>query len=104
MDCRTARLLFEVAGPLRPAELEAADAENLERHLSDCAECAAAAQALGREDEVLGRAMSAVPLPPGLRGRLLTRLDAERDMHNRRQTRRWLTMGAAAAVVLIAAW
>src|SRR5262249_8220030 len=53
-----------------------------------------------RADEHLGRAMRAVPVPAGLRQRLLTGLAAARPAWHRR----WLVRGvaAAAAVLLLA--
>jgi hypothetical protein len=104
MDCKTARLLLEFTGPRRPAELEAGDAAALESHLLGCPDCAGAARAERGADEVLGRAMRDVPVPAGLRTRLLTHLEAERDVRYRRRSQRWLGAGAAAAALVAALW
>jgi hypothetical protein len=100
MDCRTARLLLDFARP-RPAELPADEAAALEGHLTGCPECEAAARAERQLDDHLGRAVRAVHVPEGLRGRLLDRLAADR----RAWRRRWVKRGAgalalAASVVL----
>jgi hypothetical protein len=104
MDCKTARLLLDFASPLGPAELDVSEAEALDRHLQDCPDCAALALAQRQEDDVIGRAMRDVPVPPGLHDRLLAHLDAERDAGYRRLTRRWIPVGLAAAVLLAASW
>src|SRR5438094_788506 len=95
MDCRTARLLLDFARPI-PAELEADASRDLEHHLAGCADCDSLARAERRLDEPLGRAMRAVPLPLGLRDRLLARLDAERGAWQRR----WMFRSLAAAAAL----
>src|SRR5947209_7636374 len=97
MDCKNARLLLEFARP-GGRELEAADAEALHQHLAECSECAALAHDEQRADEHLGRAMRDVPVPAGLRERVLKRLSVERDAWYRR----WLVRWAAAAAVLLA--
>jgi hypothetical protein len=100
MDCKNARLLLEFARP-GGSELEEADSEALQRHLAECPECAAVAHDERRADEHLGRAMRAVPVPAGLRERVLKRLSVERDAWYRRWLVRWV---AAAAVLLAAGW
>ncbi len=99
MECRNARLLLEFARP-GSAELDAVEAEALQQHLTDCPECAALAQFERRADEHLGRAMRDVPVPAGLRERILGKLAGERAAWRRR----WLirASGAAAAVLLLA--
>src|SRR5262245_10465360 len=100
MDCRNARLLLEFARPLT-AELDAGEAEALQGHLADCPECGALAREERRLDEHLGRAVRDVPVPEGLRDRLLARLATERDAW----FRRWLlrAVGVAAGIAL-AVW
>jgi hypothetical protein len=99
MDCKTARQFLTF---LRPAVQELEDGEEgvLREHLSECLECAALAQAERREQEWLGQAMRAVPIPVDLRDRLMMRLGRER--------RRWHVRVAsqlvAAAALLAAAW
>lgn len=96
MDCKTARLLLEFA---RPMELAGNDADALQQHLARCPECAALAQSEQQFDEQMGPAMRNVPVPAGLRARLLDRLARER----RRGRRRWLARGAAVAAALLLA-
>ncbi len=100
MDCKSARLLLEFARP-GGGEVEAADAEALQQHLAECPECAALAHEERRADEHLGRAMRGVPVPDGLRERLLKRLSVERDAWYRRWLVRW---AAAAAAAVLAVW
>ena len=82
MDCKTARLLSDFA---RPQDLGRADAAAFEGHIADCPECAAVVGAERRLDQRLGEAMRHVPVPEGLRGRLLDRLAAERRGWYRRR-------------------
>jgi hypothetical protein len=101
MECRTARLLLELARPL-PTELEAGEAEALWKHLATCADCGALARSDRAADDRLGQAMRAVPVPAGLRGRLLARLEAERGAWYRRRLVRGAGALAAAAGVVFA--
>jgi hypothetical protein len=102
MDCSTARFLATFAGP-RAAELQGDEAEALAAHLADCPDCAALHQAERKIDERLGRAMRDVPLPPGLRERLVTNLAAERWASQRRKLVRAFA-GIAAAIALALGW
>jgi hypothetical protein len=99
MDCKNARLLLEFVHP-GSAELDAAEAEALHQHLAECPDCAAQAREERRADEHLGRAMRDVPVPAGLRERLLKRLTVERD----RWYRRWIVRGVAAVAAVAALW
>jgi hypothetical protein len=103
MDCKHARLLLHFTHP-RTTELEAGDAAELESHLADCPQCGALAQAERRADNRIGQAMRAVPVPDGLRTRLLAQLDAEREHWYRRRLVRAAAGLAAAAAVVLAAW
>jgi hypothetical protein len=103
MDCKTARLLLAFDRPLPAPELEAGEAERLHEHLAECPECGSAAQTERQVDQHLGRAMRAIPVPDGLRHRLLTRLEGERRGWYRRRV--WApAAAAAAAAVLLAVW
>jgi hypothetical protein len=101
MDCKTARLLFDFARP-KPAELAGDDAADLEGHLGACAECHAVARGQRQLDDHLGRAIRDVPVPDGLRDRLLERLAAERRAWYHRLAKRAGAAAAAAAVLLAA--
>jgi hypothetical protein len=96
MECRNARLLLEFARP-GSSELDAVEAEALGQHLSECPDCSALAQFERRVDDHLGRAMRDVPVPSGLRERILGKLAGERSLRNRR----WLLRASAAAAVLL---
>jgi hypothetical protein len=97
MDCKTARLLLDYARPA-PAELPGGDVAALESHLSACPECEAVARTERQLDDHVGRAVRDVPVPDGLRERLLARLRTER----RRWYRRWALRGTAAAAAAVA--
>jgi hypothetical protein len=101
MDCKTARLLLHFARPLSP-ELETSAAEGLEEHLVDCAECGALARAERKVDDHIGQAMRAVPVPEGLRERLLARAERERHAWYRRRFLAPIT--AVAAGLLLILW
>jgi hypothetical protein len=97
MDCKTARLLLDYARP-SPAELSGGDAAALESHLVGCPDCETLAHGERQLDDHLGRAVREVPLPPGVRDRLLQRLQRERRV---RYLRRTVRIAAAAALVLL---
>lgn len=100
MDCRTARLLLDFARPRCP-ELEGSDAEALEAHLADCAECGPLARGQRLADARIGQAVRDVPLPDGLRGRLLRRLEAQRRGRGWRDWRVYAGVAAAAAAIAV---
>ncbi len=101
MDCKTARLLLEFDRP-RAGETDAAETAALEQHLAGCPECDSLARAERGVDRAFARAVQAVEVPAGLRGRLLERLERDRgDVHRRRAGRLVRVAAAAAAVVLI---
>jgi putative zinc finger protein len=103
MDCTTARLLLECARP-NAAELDAAEADALERHLAGCPACDRLARDRRRTDDALGRAMRQVQVPAGLREQVLHRLDRERAAWHRRRIGRALRWVAAAAAVVLLSW
>ena len=98
MDCKTARMLIEFALP-RFGELDAQESQALDNHLRDCGECAQAARVEFDADRHVSRAMRDVPVPSGLRERILERMQSEgRRWYHRRAGR---FAAAAAAVLLI---
>jgi hypothetical protein len=99
MDCRTARLLLAFSRP-GGSELRPAEAAELETHLHTCPECDALARSERRVDEHLGQTVRDVPLPVGLRQRIMDRLRKDRAASRRR----WLVRAGsvAAAVGLVA--
>jgi hypothetical protein len=103
MDCRTARHLLDFSRP-HVAELAREDQDLLDRHLAVCPDCDTQARSERQIDEHLSRAVRNVPVPQGLRERLLQRLAEERDAWYRRWLARVLRVTAAAAAVLLIAW
>jgi hypothetical protein len=103
MDCKTARLLLELHRPWSP-ELGDEDLDSLRGHVADCLECAAVQRADRPADEVLGQAMRAVPVPEGLRDRILSRLANRRDRWYQRRVLRWSIASAAALLLLSIGW
>lgn len=102
MDCNCARLLLMFAGRDR-TELEAGDRAQLEQHLASCPECGPAAHADSRHDELLARAMTAVPIADGARARLERQISAARSRWWRQTTLRLgaLGVGSVLAVTLV---
>jgi hypothetical protein len=98
MDPKTAKMLIELAHPRRRG-LEPADAEAVDRALRDHPDLADEVRRDERVHEVFARAMQDVPVPDGLRGRILDRLAEERGRWYRR---RMVQVAAAAAAVLLA--
>jgi hypothetical protein len=81
-------------------ELAAEDAAALDAHLAVCPECAAAVRFERAFDDRVGRAMLAVPVPAGLKGRLLDGVSAERGAWYRQK---FYALAALAASVLLVA-
>lgn len=98
MECKTARLLAELRG-VRDDELPPEDNTALDQHLASCPDCQRALANEQRFDAHVARAMKAVPVPPGLKARILDRLATERGAWYRR---RFYQVAAAAAAVVIA--
>src|SRR5947209_5169188 len=99
MECKTAQQLASYLAPGK-AELDAESAAALEAHVRACPECARRIRFAQAFDQGVARVMRAVPVPPGLKGRITARLAPPRAAwHRRRSVRVW----AAAAAVLIAA-
>jgi hypothetical protein len=98
MECKTARLFLPLS-----AELGHEYATALQDHLAVCPECDACARATQREDAHFARAMNDVPVPTGLKGRILDKLAAARTAEWRRWflTRVVQPMTAAAAVLFV---
>jgi hypothetical protein len=99
MDCKTARLLLNFDRP-RSTELEGDDAQALAGHLAECPDCAAIRHFEHQIDERLGHAIHDVPLPPGLRDRLLAGLTVQPPAWYRRRS---VHMAASIAATILAA-
>jgi len=102
MDCHTARMLLQCSR-LHAAELDADEAEALQRHLAACPSCDARARTERHADETVGRAMRQVEVPAHLRAQLLQRLEQERARRLRRLATRILPWAAAAAATVLLA-
>jgi len=105
MRCHEARQLLEVCRPGAP-ELNDSELAEAVAHLEDCPACLAAFRAQERADELIGQAMSQVPIPPGLRERVRAELAAaSAQSAGRGSRRRWLaTVAAVAASVAFLLW
>src|SRR6267142_1662781 len=99
MDCNHARLLLTFARD--HADLDQSEADGLEEHLGQCPECAAAFAAEQRADAALAKAMNDVPVPAGLKERLLAKL--AKLPRTRWSWRRWIVSTAAAAAIVLLA-
>src|SRR5438128_729270 len=105
MDCRTARYLLDFARPFAH-DLDAVDRAALDAHLAVCTDCDCVARAERQLDEHVGREIQDVPIPNGLKDRLLTKLHRQRDDRRKQLLFRGLRYVAAAAVViaLVSTW
>jgi hypothetical protein len=99
MDCRTARTLLPYTA--LPGELGDDERAEFDAHVVGCSSCTAAAGAERSFDEAIGRAIRAVPVPPGLRGDIATRLAVDRGHVWRRQMVRATAAAAALLVVTL---
>jgi hypothetical protein len=103
MDCRTARHLLEFSRPCA-SELDDDDQDALNGHLAICPDCDSMARAEREADQHLGQAIREVPIPLGLRERLLRRLQDEREAWKRRLLVRGVRIVIASAAVVLIAW
>jgi hypothetical protein len=94
MECKTARLLLAVA-PTDRAELDQEEAQALENHLQECAECAGLARDEQEAERCLGEAIRGVTPAPFLRDRIIQDLRCRR----RKELRRRLAASTLAALV-----
>src|SRR5215510_8882873 len=101
MDCDNARLYLPFVTP-GGKDLDGAEAAELHAHLAQCITCNALAMNSNRIDQHLGRAMRAVPIPMGMKGRVLERLAEDRGAVRRRWLKRagWVA-GVAALLLLV---
>ena len=98
MECRDAQFYLQFRRP-GSTELDPDVAAGLDRHLHSCPVCATDAAVSARFDSAVSQAMRAVPIPAGLRERLVTRISERRGTILRRQAYR---VAALAASVLLA--
>jgi hypothetical protein len=98
VDCNTARMLATFFGR-HGSELAPEDAAALDTHLTACPQCAAQVQFARAFDDRVGTAMLAVPIPAGLKGKLLDGLYAQRGSWYRQKA---YAVAAMAACVLVA--
>lgn len=98
MDCRDAAFYLRLSAP-RADEFEPEVTAALDRHLAGCPACAVLAKQIRGFDRAVATAMTAVPIPDGLRNRLFTAVATRRGAQLRRRTVRY---AATAATVLVA--
>jgi hypothetical protein len=95
MDCQDVRLLLAFLRRGGDA-IDPTERATVQQHLENCPDCAALARSEKAVDIALGAAMRAVPVPAGLKERLLAKVAATGP-------RRWpITAIAAAAALLLA--
>jgi hypothetical protein len=95
VNCETARLLLAFHRPHGP-ELGPDEARALGEHVATCAACGARARHDQAFDQAVAAAMNAVPIPIGLRERLLARVTNLQSARGRQ----WAVYAAAAALLL----
>ncbi len=98
MDCKTARMLAELRGN-RSSELPADDAVDLDLHLHSCGTCQHQIDVERKFDAPIAKAMRQVPVPPGLKSRIMDQMATQRGALHRRR----FFYAAAAAACIIAA-
>jgi hypothetical protein len=103
MDCETARLFLHFDRP-GERDLDGPEADELHAHLEQCSACHSLALGAHRLDQHLSRAMRAVEVPSGLKGRLLERLAADRRIVKRRRLGKLTRVLAVAACLLLLVW
>jgi len=107
MDCETARLFLPFVTP-SGKDLDGPEADKLHAHLEQCTACNALSMNANRVDQHLGRAMRAVPVPAGMKERILARLAEDRGVIRRRWLKRAgqhaALVACVAAVLVLAVW
>lgn len=96
MECKTARLFLPLLDDLVGHEAAGA----LQAHLALCPECDASARAAQREDAHFARAMLDVPVPAGLKSRVLEKLAVGRHTPWREWALRFVRPLTVAAGIL----
>jgi hypothetical protein len=99
MQCRDAQFYLRLRRHSGD-ELGAEVSTDLERHLAGCPTCAADARTALAFDRAVAKAMYAVPVPVGLREKLLTQAAAYRGGVIRRQVYRFAALAASVFLVL----
>jgi putative zinc finger protein len=105
VDCNTARLLATFFG--RPgSELAPEDAAALDAHLAGCPKCAGLVHFERAFDDRIARAMKAVPVPAGLKGRLLDGVAARRGAWYREKAYALVALAACVLLTIggVVAW
>jgi hypothetical protein len=97
MDCRDAQFYLRFRRP-GSDEFDPEMGRELDRHLAGCPHCAAEARAEAAFDTAVAAAVRDVPVPAGLRDRLVAHVAAQRGTTLRRRAYRYA--GLAAAVLL----
>jgi len=85
------------------ASSDSAELTELRAHLAECEACRARFEAQQRQDAAIGRAVRDIPIPPGLKAAILSRLAPPAPATIPVRRRRWIPIalaGAAAAVLL----
>jgi hypothetical protein len=94
MDCRDAQFYLRFRRP-GSDEFDPEVGGELDRHLAGCPHCAAEARADAAFDAAVTAAMRDVPVPAGLRNRLVAHVAAQRGAALRRRVTRYASVAAA---------
>lgn len=97
MDCRDAQFYLRLRRHAAD-ELGGEVTGELLRHMAHCPACATEARTLAAFDRAIATAVQDVPMPPGLRSRLIAHVSARRGAALRRKAFRYA--GLAAALLL----
>lgn len=105
MDCNTARMLATFFGR-QGSELAPEDATALGTHLASCSKCSAEVQFERTFDDRVTQAMMAVPVPAGLKAKLLDGVSTQHGNWYRQKA--YYVVGMAASVLIaiggVVAW
>ncbi len=97
MDCRDAQFYLRLRRHTAD-ELGSELTADLDRHVDTCPACAMQSRTAARFDRAVAAAMTGIPVPAGLRERLVVQLSAQRGAVLRRKAYRYV--GVAAALFL----
>ena len=113
IDCQHARQMLDAARPDR-SDWDAPEQREAVAHVEECSQCGALLSARDRFDGRVAEAMQDLPIPDGLKDRLLAAIESDSDPdalsdrvaapRSKRSGWVWITTTAAAIMIALGGW